>query len=185
MTDAARYRHAAAFSSRWPRAAGLGLAFRPMTDADLPFLAELYASTREEELAPVPWSDEEKSAFLRQQFEAQHSHYTTYYGGAEFLVIERGGEPVGRLYLARWPAEHRIVDIALLPDWRGRELGTAILRDLCDEASEVGRAVSIHVEAFNPALHLYRRLGFSPIEDKGVYRLMEWRPGGAQVKTAS
>jgi RimJ/RimL family protein N-acetyltransferase len=168
-----------------PRARALGLAFRPITEADLTFLAALYASTREAELAPVPWTAEEKRAFLRQQFEAQHRHYMTYYAGTDFLVIEKDGQAVGRLYLARWPAEHRIVDIALVPDWRGQGLGTAMLRDLCEEAAEAGKPLSIHVECYNPALRLYRRLGFRLVEDKGVYHLLEWRPGGAQVKTAS
>jgi ribosomal protein S18 acetylase RimI-like enzyme len=168
-----------------PRAVGLGLSFRPIAETDLPFLTDLYASTRDEELAPVPWTEAEKQAFLRQQFEAQHHHYMTYYGDADFLVVEKDGAPIGRLYIVRWPAEHRIVDIALVPDWRGRGIGTAVLRDLCEEAGEAGKAVSIHVECYNPALRLYRRLGFAQVEDKGVYLLMEWRPGGAQVKTAS
>jgi ribosomal protein S18 acetylase RimI-like enzyme len=185
MTDAAHHRYPAGILSRWRRAAGLGLTFRPMSDADLPFLAALYASTREAELAPVPWSDAEKRAFLRQQFEAQHVHYMTYYGDAEFLIIEKDNEAVGRLYLHGGAAELRIVDIAFLPDWRGRGLGTAILQDLCEEAAAAGKAVSIHVECYNPALRLYRRLGFAQVEDKGVYRLMEWRAGGAQVKTAA
>src|SRR4051812_14727146 len=35
----------------WARAAAAGLTLRAITDADLPFLARLYASTRMEELA--------------------------------------------------------------------------------------------------------------------------------------
>lgn len=157
------------------RAQRLGLAFRSISDADLAFLADLYASTREAELAPVPWTDAEKRAFLRQQFEAQHAHYTMHYGEADFLVVEKDGEAVGRLYLARWTREHRVIDIALVPQWRNRGVGAAIMQDLCDEAGRAGKPVTIHVEAFNPALSLYRRLGFTLVEDKGVYLLMEWR----------
>jgi hypothetical protein len=43
-----------------------------------------------------------------------------------------------------------------------------------DEAASCGKAVSIHVEKFNPAMRLYRRLGFATEEDKGVYDLMRW-----------
>jgi len=158
----------------WSRAAEAGLAFRPITDADLPFLARLYASTRTEELAVTDWSDAQKAAFLQQQFDAQHAHYQKFYAGADFLVIARGGEAMGRLYLARWKAEHRIVDVAFLPEQRRKGFGGALLRDLLDEAARVGKAVTIHVEKFNPALSLYRRLGFVPVAEEGVYDLMRW-----------
>ena len=59
----------------WSRAAAAGLTFRPIADADLPFLARLYASTRMEELAVTDWSDAQKTAFLQSQFDAQHAHY--------------------------------------------------------------------------------------------------------------
>ena len=45
-----------------------------------------------------------------------------------------------------------------------------------DEAAAAGKDVSIHVEKFNPAMRLYRRLGFATEEDKGVYDLMRWTP---------
>jgi ribosomal protein S18 acetylase RimI-like enzyme len=148
--------------------------FRPITDADLPFLARVYASTRMEELAVTDWTDAQKAAFLQSQFDAQHAHYQKHYAGSEFLVIEHAGAAVGRLYLARWTSEHRIVDIAFLPGHRGRGLGTALLSDLLDEAARAGKAVTIHVENFNPALSLYRRLGFSPAGEYGAYHLMRW-----------
>ena len=62
-------------------------------------MARLYASTRTEELAPVPWPEEIKQAFLQAQFELQHAHYRKHYRHAESLVIERAGQPIGRLYL--------------------------------------------------------------------------------------
>ncbi len=158
----------------WSRAAAAGLTFRPITDADLPFLARLYGSTRVDELALTDWSDAQKAAFISMQFSAQHAHYQKHYVGSDFFVIERGGEPIGRLYLARWKAEHRIVDIALLPAYRGTGLGTALLTDLLDEAAAVGKAVTIHVEKFNPAMSLYRRLGFVAAGEEGAYDLMRW-----------
>src|SRR5947209_8543418 len=158
----------------WSRAPQARLAFRPISEADLPFLARLYASTRTEELAVTPWSEAQKAAFLKQQFEAQHAHYQTHYQGTDFLVIEQAGMLVGRLYLARWQREHRIVDIAFLPEHRRKGFGEALLRDLLDEAAAAGKPVSIHVEKFNPAMALYRRLGFAAAADAGAYDLMRW-----------
>jgi len=150
--------------------------FRPVTDGDREFLHTVYASTREDELAVVPWTPEQKAAFLRMQFDAQDKDYHANYGDAQFLVIEVDGRPVGRLYLHRREREFCIIDIALLPEARGAGLGAGILRDILAEAGRAGKPVTIHVERFNRALHLYERLGFQPIEDQGVYRLMRWSP---------
>ena len=161
-------------SSDWKRAAEAGLTFRRVADADLPLLARIYASTRTEELAPLPWSNADKSAFLDMQFRAQHAHYQQCYPDADWLVITHGGEDIGRLYLERLPEQHRIIDIAFLPQHRGRGLGAALLRDLLDEATAAGRQIEIHVEKQNPAMRLYHRLGFVTEEDKGIYDLMRW-----------
>jgi len=161
----------------WVRAASFGLSFRRITDADLPFLARVYASTRAEEMAAVTsMTDAQKAAFLAAQFELQHAHYQKYYPEADWLVTMRHGEDAGRLYIERWPSQHRIIDIAFLPGHRGKGAGEALLRDLMDEAALAGKDVSIHVEKHNPAMRLYRRLGFVTEEDKGVYDLMRWSP---------
>ncbi len=163
----------------WVRAADAGLTFRRLADADLPFLARVYASTRAEELAATPLTDAVKAAFLADQFQLQHAHYQKYYPNADWLVTMRDGEDMGRLYIERWPTQHRIIDIALLPEHRGKGFGEALLRDLLDEATACCKAVTIHVEKFNPAMRLYRRLGFTTEEDKGVYDLMRWRAPAA------
>lgn len=153
-----------------------GVTLRPITAADDAFLFRLYASGREQELAPVPWSDEQKTAFLRHQFDLQHQHYTANYPGATLDVIEVEGEPAGRLYVCPRAAEIRIMDIALLPEFRGQGLGTVFLEQLQDQGRQSGRTVTIHVERENPALKLYQRLGFEIAGDVGVYWFLEWQP---------
>jgi ribosomal protein S18 acetylase RimI-like enzyme len=152
------------------------ITLRPAEPGDDVFLRRIYAGTREDELAPVPWSDDERDAFLRHQFDAQDVHYRAHYDGASFDVIELDGVPAGRLYVARWPEEIRIMDIAILSEHRGAGAGTRLLRDLLDEGTKSGKRVSIHVEKHNPALRLYERLGFLPVADKGVYLLLEATP---------
>ncbi|HEX6710080.1 MAG TPA: GNAT family N-acetyltransferase [Rubrobacter sp.] len=157
----------------------MNVALRPVAPGDEAFFYQVYASTREEELAQTGWDETQKAAFLRMQFDAQSNYYEEHYRGAEFSVILSGGYPAGRLYVARWPEEIRIVDIALLPGHRGMGIGTRLLRGLISESEESGKHLSIHVERFNPALRLYERLGFRTVEDKGVYLLME-RPTRAR-----
>ncbi|HEV2846800.1 MAG TPA: GNAT family N-acetyltransferase [Thermoanaerobaculia bacterium] len=151
--------------------------FRPIEPNDMEFLLRVYRSTREEELAMVvDWTPEMKDAFILQQFTAQHTWYQEHYIGAEFLVILVDEVPAGRLYVHRREKEIRLVDIAFLPEFRNGGFGTSILRDLLIEGEASGKPVSIHVEIYNPAMRLYERLGFRAIEDRGVYRLMQWSP---------
>ena len=150
---------------------------RPIAEEDLEFLLRLYATTRADEMAMVTdWSDEQKEWFVRMQFQAQHAWYQEHYGDAQFDLILMDGAPVGRLYVHRRAAEIRLVDISLVPDLRGKGIGSALLRELMAEAEAAGKPLTIHVEKYNPAMRLYLRLGFKPIEDRGPYDLMEWKP---------
>lgn len=150
---------------------------RPASDEDISFLYSVFATTREQELAALPWDPEQKEAFLRQQFAAQDRHYRAQYPDADFLVIEHNGASIGRLYVYRDAARIHVLDVALLPDHRGVGIGTALLEELLAEATTKGVRMTLHVEASNPARRLYARLGFLMIEQHPVYDLLEWRPG--------
>lgn len=145
------------------------LVLREVTLGDEGFLLRVYADSRMEELARTPWSDAERHAFLESQFIAQYRYYRDHYAGATYAVVLADGTPVGRLFLARWPNEIRIMDIAMLTEHRGAGIGTRLLRALCDEADAIGVPLGIHVEKGNRARRLYRRLGFEEREDRGVY----------------
>jgi ribosomal protein S18 acetylase RimI-like enzyme len=135
----------------------------------------VYDSTREDELRRVPWTDEQKRAFLDMQFDAQKRHYEDYYPDCDFLVIEVEGRAAGRLYVDRAGAAIHLIDIALLPEYRGRGIGTLLLDELLAEARGSGRAIRAYVEHFNPARRLYDRLGFRQVDTNGVYRQLVWR----------
>jgi ribosomal protein S18 acetylase RimI-like enzyme len=149
---------------------------RAIRPEDEPFLRRVYASTREEELSIVPWDDDQKDAFLRMQFDAQHRYYHDQFPEASFDVILLQGRPVGRLYVNRQGDAIQIIDIALVPEARGAGIGGALLVDLLAEARTARKPVRIHVERANRALSLYQRLGFLEIGRDEVYYLMEWTP---------
>lgn len=157
------------------------LTFRDVVAEDRAFLREVYGSTRESELAMLPWSDEDKQAFLDQQFNAQDRYYREQFRDAAYQVILSDGEAIGRLYLDHRPDEWRVIDIALLPRHRGQGHGTRLMRDILQSAHAAGKPVRIHVERNNPALRLYERLGFEPLEsDHELYLLMECAPHGGR-----
>jgi ribosomal protein S18 acetylase RimI-like enzyme len=150
------------------------ISLRPITPEDDSFLARLFASTRAEELAITGWSEEKKATFCRMQFDAQSADYRKNYADASFDIIERDGVAAGRLLVWRSGKEILIVDISFQPEHRGAGIGTKLLRELQDEARAAGKSLTIHVERYNPALRLYKRLGFKIVEEQEVYLLMEW-----------
>jgi GNAT superfamily N-acetyltransferase len=163
-----------ALKSLPPSLAARGFALRPESDEDIPFLRGLYASTRAAELAQTGWSDAQKLAFTDSQFDFQRRHYQTYYPATQWSVLEDNGVPIGRLYLERRATTLLVIDIALLPQWRGRGLGTALMEWVGAQAQAAGKSVTVAVEKDNRAQTLYRRLGFREIGDHGVHWDMEW-----------
>jgi ribosomal protein S18 acetylase RimI-like enzyme len=152
-----------------------GIVLRPASDADITFLRELYAQTRTDELAVVPWPASVKQAFLDSQFDLQHRHYTTHFGQADFLVIEQAGRPIGRLYLLRQPPAFRIIDIALAASARCAGTGSALIADIQKQAAALGCDVTLQVDNRNPgARRLYERLGFLATETGDAHLPMHW-----------
>ena len=86
------------------------------------------------------------------------------------FAAEHSGERIGAAWLRRWSSDDHgfgFVDeatpelsMALLPGYRGRGVGTRLLRHLVAAAEERYAAVSLSVSAANPARRLYERSGF-------------------------
>lgn len=157
------------------------LTLLPIADGEaLDVLLLIYAGARAHEMQMVNWPVEQKAAFVTQQFNAQHTYYRhQVYPDADYYLIQRAGLTLGRLYIERRliPGSIRIIDIALLPEYRNQGIGAHFVRQVQEEARAQGKSVSIHVEKFNPAQNLYQRLGFKALyETHGVYLYMEWQP---------
>jgi ribosomal protein S18 acetylase RimI-like enzyme len=145
---------------------------------DLPLLRRVYASTRHEDLASVDWNDAQRAWFLDMQFDLQARAYAQAHPEAQWQVVVCDGQPVGRLITDHTSDPIRLIDIALLPDYRGAGIGSELLRRLLDEATAAGKPVVLHVARSNPAAMLYQRLGFVVSAWDDVYLEMQWRPGG-------
>ena len=149
---------------------------RPATDTDYDFMRLLYHATRAEEMAYFPFDEDRKREFLDQQFAAQFHHYAIHYPTCERNIVETEGKPIGRLWIDEWRDQIRLVDIALMPEWRGAGIGSLLLSEVLARGEAARKPVTIHVEANNPALNLYQRLGFQHVDTNGVYLLMRWTP---------
>lgn len=150
---------------------------RPVCLADEPFVFRLFASGR----ADLEWitflSKEQKAELFRQQFRWEHEQLLKEYPGAQFCIVLLEGEPVGRLYVYRGEKKFHGLAITLLPEYRGRGIGSKLINDILREAAKADKPVHIHVAWYNYAARaLYERLGFRIIEDAGAYCELQWEP---------
>lgn len=148
----------------------LNVSLREVTPEDQPFLFEVYASTRIEELEGFGWNDDQKRAFIMMQFQARERTYPK----TDDRIILLNGQPIGRMMVDRNEAALRLRDIAVLTEHRNAGVGSRLIRDLLKEAAAAGKSVQLHVLASSPAVRLYERLGFRQTGSDGTYLEMEW-----------
>ncbi|MFL8938809.1 ribosomal-protein-alanine N-acetyltransferase [[Bacillus] enclensis] len=103
----------------------------------------------------IPWTRE---AFYN---EIEQNHLSTY------LVVEDGECIAG--YCGVWLVvdEAHITNVAVLPDYRGKGLGEALMKRIMEIAKQVGaRVMTLEVRVSNEAAKgLYRKMGF---QDGGI-----------------
>ena len=157
-------------------AAGHDVRLRPYHPSDQVFLQTLYATTRVREMAVAPWPEQQKTAFLRQQLTAREQHYANEHPAAASDVVTVGGRDAGRLLVDRSGGQVLVVDIALLPAYRGKGIGTTLLTRVLADAAELDLPVRLHVDPAGDARRLYLRLGFTSVSSNGVHELMERLP---------
>ncbi|WP_042353108.1 ribosomal protein S18-alanine N-acetyltransferase [Bacillus massiliigorillae] len=121
------------------------LSFRYMEEKDLDEIVEL-----EHKCFTVPWS---RDAFFNELYQNQ---YATYF------ILEEEGKIIG--YCGAWLVidEAHITNIAILPEFRGRGLGEALLQKMIDKCREDHiERMTLEVRASNTvAQSLYKKLGF-------------------------
>lgn len=160
------------------------LELRPEEASDEAFCRRLFASTRAAEIACLGGAPGMAEAFLRMQFDAQQRGHRAQFPRAERALVLEDGEAIGRIVVDRSGASIHLVDVALLPEQRGRGHGTRLLGRLIDEAHASGRALHLSVLRGNPAARLYARLGFARSGGDDVYDVMIWSPPGAAKESS-
>ncbi|MBI2729282.1 MAG: GNAT family N-acetyltransferase [Sphingobacteriales bacterium] len=149
---------------------------RPVEEKDTLFIEAVYRSTREAELALTNWTELQKQAFIVMQSIAQLTDYKKKYPGAIYQIIVCKKKEVGRLITWETNDTIHILDISLLTSSRGKGTGTIVMQQLIAKAGSVQKKLSLHVLPHNPALKLYRRLGFEIIKNNGDHFYMERKP---------
>lgn len=158
----------------------MAVILRPAVAEDQGFLLRVYAESHAEDVAHLDWDDSEKQAFLRMKFKAQDHFYHRNFPKADYSIVLLDDTPIGRLYIDRTnKAEFHLLNIALLPEYRGRGVGSELLQRLINEARDKKTRIRINIEQANRARKLYERFGFKTLHHRGIYDYMEWSPKNA------
>ncbi len=153
------------------------IGLRPATDEDDELLFDIYASTRRDEIESFGWDDAQEKAFLRMQFTQRQGAYKLQFPAAEYSVILAESEPVGSLIVERRDDAISLTDIAILPEFAGRGVGSAVIRSLKEEAITLGRPIVLHVDKTNRrAQEFYLSRGFTVTGESQINYSMEWKP---------
>jgi len=152
-----------------------GLTLREVSSLDEEFLLDLYRSVREAEMAMVPWTDEQRLAFVRHQYAAQRNHYRTEYPAAQHSILLKDDVPVGMLYIDFTQADVKIMDLIISPSSRNLGIGSSLLKVLQSEASRLQKPITVFVDQQDRSIKLFDRLGFKPVEEQGMHILLEWK----------
>ncbi|WP_274366127.1 GNAT family N-acetyltransferase [Paenibacillus thermotolerans] len=151
------------------------ITMRYATAEDEPFLYELYAQTRANEMFMLGWDHAQADAFLRMQFSMQRRFYAMQYPAAVQRIMMIEVLPIGRIMTESTDVALLLIDISLLSKYQNKGIGTSLLQGLKEQAAEAGKPMRLHVLCDNPAQRLYARLGFRITEERSPYLAMEWR----------
>ena len=143
-------------------------------DSEDPFMLAVYMSVRMEEVAAWGWDEASAHSFLRMQYDMQQRSYRAYYAESELYAITLNGVQAGKLHVSEASDGLTLVDIALLPEFRGRGIGRHLLTNLQHRAKEAGKPLRLTVSTGNPAARLYERCGFRIVQADEMNARMEW-----------
>lgn len=146
------------------------LTLRPARPSDTEFARGVHHRAYREvvERQFGPWVEEEQDRFFERGW-----------GLAAFDVVLCAGVPCGYLCVEDREGDVHVREIALLPEFQGREIGSSLPRDVIERARRRGVPVRLGTFEKNRAAALYRRLGFRETGRAGAHILLEWDAGGA------
>lgn len=142
---------------------------------ELGWVARLHRETLAEELRagglPAPLVE----LLVEGQLRGREQSWRSRFPEMRALVLRVQAELVGAVVVERGAAQVSVIDLVVVPGWRGLGVGAAVLRRVQEEAGSLPVALSVRRD--NPARRLYLRLGFVEGEGDAVHVAMRWQRG--------
>ncbi|WP_299021149.1 GNAT family N-acetyltransferase [uncultured Photobacterium sp.] len=153
------------------------LKLRRETCDDAEFLRLLYRVSRDYELSQIDAPEFLLVPFFEQQYALQQVHYEKCYPRVRKAIIEYEGTRIGKVYTDKVNENGgslRVIDITIDRPWRGKGIGKHIIKVIQEEARDAFLPLTLHVHKLNPAVELYKKLGFRVDEHREQHVLMKW-----------
>ncbi|GIK36963.1 MAG: hypothetical protein BroJett011_07960 [Chloroflexota bacterium] len=136
---------------------------RPAMESDYEFLYQLHAAT----IRPVveaTWGWDE--AF-------QAEYFRTHWDATRRQIVQGNGVDIGTITLEQHQTAIFLALVEIHPDYQGRGIGTALIRDVVAAAHRRGLRVELQVLKANVrARRLYEQLGFQITEERAERYVM-------------
>lgn len=134
--------------------------------------------------AGVPGTDglpsDHPHPFLGQQPPGLHVDLAFLFPNARFQVIEHQRIPIGRYHILYRPSFIQILDLALLPDFQRKGIGTFLVSRLIAAGTESGRRVILFLPRQKSVHYFFEKLGFVHVENDFELPRLEWPPGAGE-----
>jgi ribosomal protein S18 acetylase RimI-like enzyme len=150
------------------------LTLRPTRTDDQEFLYRLFYSVYSEKLQLVLLSAEEKKGLVELMYQSFTHHYNSLAAASDDRLVLLDNESIGRMIVLQMREEIRLADLAILPPYRRRGIGSALIGQLQTESTMSRRPVRLQIARFDRVLSLYQRLGFYKTDAAGPYLHLEW-----------
>lgn len=149
---------------------------RPSVAEDSAFMLELYASTSKDVLDDLGWTIGSQRTFVIMQAQTEEWNRARLYPGMDRLTICVDDMPVGRLLVCMRNNMLHLVDLSLLPRFRGNGIGTQLMTEILEEARNARVPVKVKVRKESGAIRFVERLGFATPTDLGTTVELTWMP---------
>ena len=149
---------------------------RAATPDDDAFLFELFKAVRSPDFALAQLAPAQLEMLMSIQYAGQKATYGVEYpGGNEIVLMD--GAPIGRIWVHRGTAEHCLVDIALMPEFRNRGIGAGLVTEAIAAARSAGVPLRCSIALNNlGSLRFHQRLGFQIAGRDEVYYTLAVQP---------
>ena len=148
-----------------------GVTLRPVRDDDLPFVEALYLATTEPLMKALGrWDRPVAQARVARSLRHHPSR-----------ILTDGGIDIGWLQVSQKPSGFHLNQVHLLPSYRNRGIGSCLIRRVLERAQQLRQPVTLNVIQGNPAIALYRRMGFAVVNQGAELVQMRWHPEPAEA----
>jgi ribosomal protein S18 acetylase RimI-like enzyme len=150
-----------------PTGSALAVTLRPARRLDAGFARRLYFETNRRIVESLIGWDERRE---RDRFDAE-------FRPEDAQIVELGGMAIGWLQAGEVDGVLQLRQICIDPAHQRRGIGGKLLRELVAAADAKGLPVELTVAHINPAVELYKRLGFRVAETHEYEFTMRRAPG--------